>query len=153
MCWTWSLCFYCYKYLAGVKNKSGKWVVIFPSHPSFRGGKWDGSSVGHFCLEVREIKHPFSFPTVKSDDEALVLLPVKRSRAIKQVYLKKTWAPKYFFQLSYICNCGLKGWFIALMCSYTVHGSMQGSGAFYFEFPNLGGSRWYCRYQDYPVLP
>ena len=153
MCWTWSLCFYCYKYLAGVKNKSGKWVVIFPSYPSFRGGKWDGSSVGHFCLEIREIKHPFSFPTVKSDDEALVLLPVKRSRAIKQVYLKKTWAPKYFFQLSHICNCGLEGWFIALMCSYTVHRSMQGSGAFYFEFPNLGGSRWYCRYQDYPVLP
>ena len=97
MCWTWSLCFCCYKYLAGVKNKSGKWVVIFPSYPSFRGGKWDGSSLGHFCLEIREIKHPFSFPTVKSDDEALVLLlPVKRSRAIKHVYLKKTWAPKYF---------------------------------------------------------
>ena len=98
MCWrTWSLCFYCYKYLAGVKNKSGKWVVIFPSYPSFRGGKWDGSSVGHFCLEIREIKHPFSFPTVKSDDEALVLLPVKRSRAIKQVYLKKNLGSHVFF--------------------------------------------------------
>ena len=64
------------------------WLFSLPI-PAFEEGNGDGSSVGHFCLEIREIKHPFSFPTVKSDDEALVLLPVKRSRAIKQVYLKK----------------------------------------------------------------
>ena len=84
-------------------------MVIFPSYPSFRGGKWDGISVGHFCLEIREIKHPFSFPTVQSDDEALVLLPVKRSRAIKQVYLKKNLGSQVFFPTVLYLQLWLEG--------------------------------------------